>query len=677
MKVTYNWLKDFVAIKLPAKALAEKLTMAGLEVTGLEEREGDFVLELEITPNRPDCLSVMGIAREVAAITGAKLKTPAAKLNFKPTRNKYPLKIQIQDHQDCPLYTAKVIRQLNVAPSPVWLKKRLELVGCRTINNVVDVTNYILFTWGEPLHAFDLDKLSGQIVHVRRARPGEKITTIEGSEILLGEEMLVIADQDKPVALAGIIGGKETEVTLETQNILLEAAVFHPLLIRRMRQKLGIQTESSYRFERAVADEIAEAASWQAAQLLQEISQGRLSAALHSRARTKKKKIFIPLDLASVRKILGIEVSPYQAKHILENLGFTLRLKGEHKFLVQVPRHRADVRLEIDLIEEIARIFGYQRLPEILPRVSPRLLDKESTDLVSRIKNILVGLGLNEVITYSLVEKRLLEKAKKNTQEPLEILNPLSLENAVLRTSLVPSLLGSVSFNLRQKQEYVYIFEVAKIFQRGEADLPTEELVLGLALCGTRPCLFKDGLIKDASSLLHLKGILEILFRELGFKDYHFVAANEKQAAIYAAGEKIGSLEETTKELRDELEIKNQRVFVAEVFLERLFAYVDLSRTFSPLPKYPGILRDISLILKENIPLQEVLSSLKDRAGPLLVEVKVLDHYQGKQIPAGFRGLTISCLYRSNERTLREEEINPLQALLLAMLVDKFGVKIR
>ncbi len=300
MKVTYNWLKDFVEIRLNPRQLADKLTMAGLEVTSLEEKDGDFILEIEVTSNRPDCLSVIGIAREVAAITNKKLKLPRLVHSSQFTahseskKQKYPqlFSIKIKDKKDCPLYTAKIIKDVKVAPSPARMKKRLEIISCRSVNNIVDITNYILFETGEPLHAFALDKLNSEKIVVRRAQNNEKIITIDGQERALPSDTLVIADKERAVAIAGIMGGKDTEVTESTKTVLLEAAIFNPVIIRRQRQKLGLQTDSSYRFERGIDLETAGFASWRATQLIQEITGGRCILAKSSRpAKIKKRSI--------------------------------------------------------------------------------------------------------------------------------------------------------------------------------------------------------------------------------------------------------------------------------------------------------------------------------------------------------------------------------------------------
>ena len=514
MKVTYNWLKDFVQIKIPAGQLADKLTLAGLEVTSLEKKGGDWVLEIEVTSNRPDCLSVVGIAREAAAITGKKLKLLQAagcRLQAKSMRHEAcSLKLRIEDKNDCPLYTAKIIKDVKVGPSPEWLRKRLELVGCRSVNNIVDITNYILFTWGEPLHAFDLDKLNPEAITVRRAKNGERITTIDGEQRILSSDILAITDKEKAVAVAGVMGGKDTEVTEETKNILLEAAIFNPIVIRHARQKLGVQSESSYRFERGINPDIVEMASCQAVNLIQEITGGRFALAKSSPAQKVKKRKII-LDAMSVSKILGADIPKTKIKTILSSLGFSVKAKAKNIFMVEIPSHRPDVSLKEDLIEEVSRIYGYANIPQTLPPVAARIMGGQTRELVSRIKNILVGLGLYEVATYTLIDQDLLGGLNIDDGKPIEILNPLSKEQGVLRPSLTPSLAGCVAYNLNQKQDYVDIFEIAKIFTPDNSS-PKEELALCVALCGAKPrFIFERGLIKERAAWFHLKSIAETL----------------------------------------------------------------------------------------------------------------------------------------------------------------------
>jgi len=684
MKVTYNWLKDFVDIRISPRVLADKLTMAGLEVTSLEENAGDFIFEMEVTSNRPDCLSVLGIAREVAAITGKKLKllhaarcTLHAKSVEREAWSMKPFGIKIEDKKGCPLYTAKIIKDIKVGPSPSWLMKRLEPIGCRSVNNIVDITNYILFERGEPLHAFDLDKIKGNSIFVRRAKPGEKITTIDAEQRMLNPDILVIADEERPVAVAGVMGSKDTEVTEATKNILLEAAVFNPIIVRRGRRNLGIQSESSYRFERGVNLEIVDNASWQAAELIQESAGGSCVFAKSSGA-TKTKRKSIVLRLSSANKTLGINIPASKIKKILNSLEFKTKIKTKNHFAVGVPRHRPDVTSEIDLIEEIARIYGYENVPQTQPTVEPQVNVGEPRDLVSLIKNILVGLGLNEVITYSLMDKDLLRDFRMyQGSQVIEILNPLSKEQEILRPGLIPGLVACVAYNLNQKQDYINIFEVAKVFSRSIASTH-EELRLGIALCGIKSLLLEQGFIKDPVGLLHLKGVLEALFARLGVRDYNFNAKDNTSAiTVYTGGEKIGLMAKLEKSVLDKRDIKNKDVFALELSLDRLLFFINLNKKFSHLPIYPGISRDISLILKEEISVGDILKAIKEEGQPLLKQAAVVDYYKGKQIPPGFKGLTLSCLYRSDERTLTEAEINPVHSLICNLLAERFGSQIR
>ncbi len=681
MKVTYNWLKDFLNIKIPPKALAEKLTNIGLEVVSLEAAQGDFIFEIEITSNRPDWLSVLGVAREVAAITNSKLKTQNSKLKIQNLEPKVKtlkgnFRIEIEDKKDCPLYTARIIKNVKVGASPEWLKKRLELVGCRSVNNIVDITNYCLFALGHPLHAFDLDKLNQATVIVRRAKAGEKITTIDNQQKLLTPEILVIADNHKPVAVAGVMGGKDTEVTFNTRNILLESAIFNPVLVRRGRQKLGLQSESAYRFERGVDLESVKNTSLSAQKLICELAHGLPSGSI-SLGAPKPTCVSIKLDVAYVNRILGTKITTLKIREILSSLGFSLKTQAKNTLLVKSPSFRQDIKSAIDLVEEVARIYGYDAIAQTLPAIKPGPNTFGKTEDVSYIKNVLLGLGLQEAITYSLVDRQLLTKLGiKFDVNLIEISNPLSREQEVLRPTLLPSLMRCVAYNLNQQQEYVNIFEVANIFS-GSNNVPDEKLSLGIALCGTSSFLIKQGLIKDEITLLHLKGILEELFNKLGIQGYGFKSKGGKQVSIVVGEQEVGVMLDLNKQVLDAFDIKNKQVVLAEINLEKIFTYINLKKKFSNIPRYPAITRDISFIVKDDISAKDLIRAIEEKGLTLLSLAKVVDYYQGKQIPAGFRGLTVSCVYRANDRTLTEEELSPIHNSICAFLVERFGIKLR
>ncbi|MDD5108340.1 MAG: phenylalanine--tRNA ligase subunit beta [Candidatus Omnitrophica bacterium] len=676
MKVTYSWLKDFVDIKIPPAELAEKLTMAGLEVVSLEEIGGDSVFEIEITSNRPDWLSVTGVAREIGAICGLKFKTVNLKERKIKSKECLPVKISVSDKKDCSFYSARVICDVLVEPSPDWLKKRLTSLGCRPVNNVVDITNYILFETGQPLHVFDLDSLSQKEVNVRRAKTDEKIITIDGQQEILNPEILVIADKDKPIAIAGIMGGKETEVTFKTRNILLESAVFDPILVRRAKQKLAIQSESAYRFERGVDFETAKTASLAAQELILKLASGR-PCVYKSIGIKKSTNPIIRLDAAYVNRVLGLTLSVIKIKQILSGLGLQVRAKTKNTLLVKIPSFRQDLKLQIDLIEEVARVYGYEKIPKTLPviRLGQNISDKNN--ITCGIKKILSGLGLREVITYSLVDRNLLVKSGINTERNLvKILNPISCEQEVLRPTLLPSLIRCVAYNLDQQQESIKVFEIANTFSAG-ANSTREESCLGIALCGINSFLTRQGLVKDEITLLHLKGILETLFSRLGVRGFDFIRKDDHRIDIIVGQEETGFILDLARQTLEAFDIKNRQVVLAELSLEKLLSHINLDKKFSNIAKFPPITRDISFVVKNEVPVKDLISAIEAKGASLLRQARVVDYYRGKQIPEGFTGLTISCVYRLDERTLTEEEIYPLHNEICFLLKERFGIRLR
>ena len=686
MKVTYNWLKDFVGLKISPQELASKLTMAGLEVKAIEEKAGDFIFEIEITSNRPDWLSVIGIAREVAAITGKKLKTPQV-IGHLPVRQagksqaKEKFDIQIEDKKDCPLYTARIIRGVRVGDSPQWLKDRLELVGLRSVNNVVDITNYVLFELGEPLHAFDLDKLAPGAIIVRRARSNEALVTIDGQAQKLNPEILAIADRQKPVAIAGVMGGKDTEVTAATKNILLEAAIFNPVVVRRSRQKLGMASDAAYRFERGIDPAIPEAASLRATELIRQVCGGSI-VAVKSSGGLVRKQLSINLPFGDIKRHLGVDIPAGKLKDILLNLGFGVKPKNKETLAVKVPSWRLDVKVGIDLVEEAARIYGYENIPSTLASVILKNLKENSREHIELIKNILTGLGLNEVITYSLVDRKSLQGFWEKKDQVIEIANPLSLEQEVMRPLLMPSLAGRVAYNLRQQNPFIRIFEIAKTYTL-EAGKVKERYCLGLALCGTESRWFgaKLGHIGDEPGFLHLKGITETLFERLGLDiaeiQYRFINSDEIEVLI--KNERAGLFRKLPANILDALDIKHKDVFMAELDLERkILPLVVSENKFKPalVPRYPGISRDITLPVKIEVSFKEISAAIKQHQENLLAEARFKDCYEGEKTLPGFKRITVSLRYASVERTLTEEEVSPVHSRVVQALEEKFQIKI-
>ena len=495
---------------------------------------------------------------------------------------------------------------------------------------------------------------------------------------MVDNDNLLIADSQKPLAVAGVMGGIDSEVSYQTKSILLEAAIFDPVLIRRSRQKLGMQSESSYRFERGVDADTLQIARSRAIEMILEIAGGELVASEASGASKAKKKI-IRLELDSVARILGLRLPQAKIKGILGRLGFIVRSsKKKGVYLVESPGFRQDIEQEADLIEELARIWGYDLIPTTLPRVTPQPSVESPRGGISLLKNILVGSGLNEVITYSLIDRISLENSGIEDTLCIDVENPLSKEQEVLRPSLLPSLLKCISANLRQKQGYINIFEVAKIFSRGENFSPKERLALGVCLCGTKSWLSESGRVNQEVGLLDLKGVIEALFIRLGIESYRFRQQAGGRTDIYLKSDvPVGVIVQFPRDLLEKFEIKNKEVLATQLLLEEIFKERNLKKKFRSLPIYPGISRDISIILKEEFSAGDVLREIRQKAGSLLEDVKITDFYRGKQIPDGFKGLTISCFYRSRQRTLSDEEVSPLHAQVSENLVEKFQVKFR
>lgn len=682
MKFTYNWLKEFFAeLKISPQALADKLTMAGLEVKSIESAGSDSVFEVEITSNRPDWLSVIGIAREVAALTGKKIKSSkeaVIKKKIDPAHRGF--RIAIEDKKDCPLYHAAIVANVKIAPSPQWLKEKLELIGCRSINNVVDITNYCMYTWGQPLHVFDLDKLAPGMIGVRRAKPGETLSTIDGQERVLDKEVLVITDRDKAVALAGVMGGKDTEASDTTTTILLEAAIFDPLVVRRGRRKLGIQSDASYRFERTVDIYGTEKVANQALRLIQKVAGGQCVLMENSNRILIREKTVI-FDMARARNVLGIDtISMSQAKKYLHGLGFLTKQKTNTMLTIKVPSFRPDVTHEVDIIEEIARVHGYKNVPTTLAAVIPQRTDTDQRAAVPSVKQVLVGLGLQEVITYSLVARELL-KGFEEFGAGVEVLNPLSKEQEILRPTLLASLLKCVATNLNQKQEYIAVFEIADAFIHSvNSHSPVEETRLAVALCGETPVWLVDGHVKDKAGFLHLKGIVETVFAGLGIApssySFHLSKAGG-QFDIYVDTQKVGGLFRLPRSLLEARDIKNKDVFALEIALTKVLSAPKHLKHYTPLPKFPYIQRDISLALKEETKLADILALIAQGSKGLLQKAEAIDCYKGEHLERGYKGLTVSCRYASPGRTLTEAEINPVHDAVVRALVDTLGAKVR
>jgi len=501
MKISCNWLKDYICFYLSPQELADKLTNAGLVVADIKSVEEDFCLEVEVTSNRPDCLGIIGIAREVAAVTGGILRYPETNYICESINVSKFINIVVDDSILCPRYTARVIRNVNIKQSPEWMQKRLRCLGLRPVNNIVDITNYVMMETGQPLHTFDLDKLSGQKVIVRRAMAGEEIVAINGARRALFHDMLVIADSKRPVAIAGIIGGKDTEISESTKNILLECAQFEPRQVRRTSRALGITSDSSYRFERGTDFEGVDFASKRAVRLIKEIAGGEIAGGITDINSNKPVKKKITLRMERLNRILGLEMKRDIAVDILNRLQFKIINEVDNYIDVEVPGFRGDVYREIDLIEEIARIYGYNNIPT-KTSISVRGSVKSKYERVEdSIRQFLVCLGFYEVKTFSIVDKSPLQSINLwSDSGGIDIANPLRQEESRLRTCLLPSLINIKIYNMHHGVEKVKIFEIAKVYLADDR-LPREKTCLGI--------------VADVD-FYTLKGIIESLLLNLG-----------------------------------------------------------------------------------------------------------------------------------------------------------------
>lgn len=688
MKVSLSWLKDYVDVRIRVEELAERLTMAGLEVTSIYKFGREVIFDIEVTPNRTDCLSIIGVAREVAAITKKKLKLPKAVIRSPQaiSRKTKGVKIEIKDKQGCLRYVGRMIVKLNIVSSPLWLKSRLNALGVRAINNVVDITNYCLLELGQPLHAFDYDKLEGAKITIRRAVKGEEITTIDGVRRELDKGILVIADKFKPVAIAGIMGGKDTEVTGKTKRILLESAYFDPVTIRKASKHLGLVTESSYRFERGVNWENVFFASQRAAELIVQFAGGKEKAVKEAPGlKRQKKAIVINLPLNLVNDTLGTSLSENKVKGILKALQFTVRRgKLKDELRVITPFFRQDITRAIDLVEEIARIYGYEQIPTTIPKAtfhSSLFPFQRKIKIENKIRNILTGLGFNEVVSFSLISRNLLTKINLTEAEAIAVENPLSYEQEIMRPTLIPGLLDIIAWNLNRRAERIKIFELSSVYLKTQ-DRFIEREHLAFAISGR---VFENWVcrVKIEADFFDLKGCLERLLERLGIEEYEFKSTESpylwpgKAAGLILKGEgEIGLLGAIKREILEEFDISND-VYVCEIKIGKMLSRITKERKFHKISKQPSISRDIALIVRNEIPSKEIVSIIEKKGRGIVNKVKFFDQYLGEQIPPGFRSLAYSIEYQAEERTLEDKEVNEIHSLICKELSEKLKAQIR
>jgi phenylalanyl-tRNA synthetase beta chain len=678
MKVSFNWLKEFVEIPTEPAQLKADLTMAGSNVESLAEAGGDWVLDVEVTTNRPDCLSHYGMAREVATYYRKALKRLEIFVKESGIRSCEEISIQIADPDLCARYCARVIQNVKVKPSPDWLVRRLEAVGQRPINNVADITNYVLMELGHPLHAFDLARIKERKIIVRRALPGELLRTLEGTDRVLTSENLVIADARRAVALAGVMGGEDSQIFPTTRSVLLEGAWFDPVSIRRTAKAHGMHTEASHRFERGADIEMAPVAIDRAAGLMAELAGGEVLRGLVDVYPAPRLREDLVLRRNEIRRILGAEIPWEEVERILRSLGFMTERRGTEGWRVTPPSFRLDVNREVDLIEEVARHFGYDRLPARVRSTPPRPERDATREKELIVSSLLCSLGYFETIQSSLMDPE--ENSRFSGQPPVILANPLSQEASALRTSAVPSMVHALRWNLDRDQNEVRLFELGKTYSLASSGAPQERRVLSLGLTGhRRPASVHDR--ERALDFFDLKGDLEALLGLFEIPELEFAAAGcrhyepSQSGQFKLRGDSIMTFGRLRHEVERDYKLR-QPAWLAEVDFDRLLSFSLRSRVFRSFSKFPAVERDFSLVIPEDVRFVRLEAALRGVALEEIQSLRPIDLFRGGSIRTGYYSLLLRVTFQSPTHTLTSEEISAASQQVVAAL-EPLGVTLR
>ena len=694
MRVPLEWLKEYVSLSATAEEVATRLTMGGLEVEGIEESAIGPVLDVYVTPNRGDCLSMVGVAREVAALYGLSLQSPVSPKSEPGGDVASQTSVTIDAPDLCPRYAARLVRGLKVGPSPDWMQARLEASGMRPISNVVDVTNYVMLELGQPLHAFDFDKLTGGRIIVRRANPGEVLQTLDGQERTLLPEMLIIADAERAVAVAGVMGGADSEVSETTTNLLLESAHFDPLAVRRASKALGLRTEASYRFERVVDPAICRRAVDRACELLAQMGQ---AGAVEGVVDVVAKPIAgrdITLRVSRAEMLLGMEITPDVALDCLTRLEIGAQFSPDDgdKILAHIPPRRADLTLEEDLIEEVGRIYGYENIPESLPGgETTRGGDSDEGRLLARIREIFLACGLQEVVSHSLTAPFAFA-TREDAAERVPVRNALSTDISALRESLIPSLLDVARRNVAHGQRSLALFEIGHVWHnRAGGIYPVETVSVGGLLMGAwQEAGWQSSGKGTPADFYAVRGVVETLLRGLRIENATFAPVHDGNAypALHpgraatltlATGEdrpgfvgEVHPLAQSAAELRD-------RAYVFEIGLDALRhvlpADLEQGPRFASLARFPAVSRDLSPRVVEATLYADVESAIDAANVPMLESYRLVDVFRGGPVPDGMKSVTVGFTFRSPEGTLQEAQITQAMSALRAELEARCGAQ--
>jgi phenylalanyl-tRNA synthetase beta chain len=684
MKTSVNWLKEFVEFDLPPDELAHSLTMAGFEVEAIETIDDDVIFDIGVTPNRPDCLSIRGIAREISAILEVPFKDIPVKIN--DIKGPGPA-VEIENKTLCKRYSSRIISGVKTGSSPDWLKKRLESCGIRSTSSIVDITNLVLLETGQPMHAFDLDKLDGPKIVVKQADGLDRITTLDNEERPISEEMLLIWDAAKPVAIAGIMGGKDTEVSESTVNVLLESAYFNPSSVRSTSKSLNLSTESSYRFERGVDIEAVTPALDRAAQLIEDIAGGKISELTDANPETVKPRK-ISLSINKIGALIGIDIDESFINKTLMKLGFSPKLTGD-TMEVTIPSFRNDVEMDVDIVEEIARLYGYDKIPSTLPVMNMSAAPEQKIhNLIKTIKNLMVKSGFSEAINFSFLNPDVLDKLSLPDEDRrrnlVYIKNPLRKEESAMRTTLVPALLNNLITNMNRGEKDLRLFEISNVFLKSDNNKLPDETVQAVAVYHKEEgaCIWKT----SHEGFYDLKGVFENMFSALKIPDIAYdqdTAAPEpymhpgKSCYITFGGKRIGAIGILHPGIADEFGIDGYTVITELYDLEEIFNAIPPSTTYVPLPKFPFVERDIALIVTDDITVSAVKKEILGIQSGIIESITLFDIYKGKPIPPDKKSLAFSIRFRSADKTLTDNEVDDQHSLIVKRLKDKLKAELR
>ncbi len=694
MKVLYNSLEEFVGVTAPPEELRARLSMAGIGVDTVEASPAGPVLDADLTTNRPDCLGHYGIAREVAALYRLPLKPVVPKLKEAAEKAAGVTRVEIECPELCGRYTARVIRGVKVGPSPEWLRQRLEALGQASINNVVDVTNYVMFELGHPTHAFDFDALAERRIVVRRARAGERINTLDGIERKLSAEMCMIADAARSVAVGGVMGGAETEISFTSRSVLLESAWFDPISIRRTAKALGLRTEASTRFERGADPEMAELASQRCAELIQQLAGGDILAGVVDAYPGRPAPRSIALTRAELLRVMGADVPDKEIEAILSALGFApVRVdatRGRTGSLMaawecRLPSWRQDVAREIDLVEEVARHHGFDKFPARLPPAKQPAARLPRAEAEDRLRERLRALGYHEIVAIPLVDPERDGLFRPDGITAARIANPLAEDASLLRTSGVVTMAAALAWNLNRGQRNMRLFELGKRYQlQGRGPVETRTLTLGAT-----------GLAREKSvhetpreySFADLKGDLDRLAGLVGGLEWKAGGPtwlNPSSAATLALAQPtadgaLGVAGQLARHAAERFKLR-QDVFVAELTLEPLYAGYRAAQAglrYQPLSRFPAVERDFSLILPDGARFAQVTEAIRTLGITEVAEIEAVDLFRGGHIPAGKYSLLVRVTFQSHETTLTEAQLTDFSGRIVAALERRLGAALR